>query len=216
MVYLYDNLKTGEEVEIRLVSLEGINEITGELICRLDTVRLSDALEYRALSYCWGDASKQSTIICNGHRLPATPNLVAALRCLLSKGKANNLSLTFWVDSICINQRNNEEKRVQVVLMGDIYRQALQVLVWLGPASDSSDLAFEVFHRLWRQESGVHNISRKKSSLSTIGKTTTWGTDLEPFTHMLFDENGKFDNRGIHKFVREMDAVQEMLMRPWW
>ncbi|KAI0141387.1 heterokaryon incompatibility protein-domain-containing protein [Pestalotiopsis sp. NC0098] len=196
MVYLYDDLKTGEEVEIRLVTLEETNEVTGELICRLDT----QAVDYNLQ---WTPSTR--------HPQPGCSTALPVL-----ESNADNLSLTFWVDSNCINQRNNEEKKVQVVLMGDIYRQALQVLVWLGPASDSSDLAFEVCHRLWRQGSGVHNVSRKKSGLSTIGKTTTWGTDLEPFTHMLFDENGKFDNRGIHKFVREMDAVQNMLMRPWW
>lgn len=215
MAILYGTLQTDEKVEIRLVTLEGIDK-GGEVICRLDTVRLSDALEYRALSYCWGDASNPSTILCNGHRLAVTPNLVSALRCLFSKGKAGNLSLTFWIDSICINQTNDEEKRVQVMLMGDIYRQALQVLVWLGPASDSSGLAFDVCHRLWRQETGLSKPARKKSSLSTIGQTTTWGSQLEPMTHMLFGQDGKFDSRGIHRFVREMDAVQDMLMRPWW
>lgn len=111
MVYLYDDLKTGERVEIRLVTLEGTNEVTGELICRLDTVRLSGALEYRALSYCWGDASKQSTIICNGHRLPATPNLVAALRCLFSKARRIICLLPFgWTATASTRETTKRKK----------------------------------------------------------------------------------------------------------
>ena len=37
-----------------------------------------------------------------------------------------------WIDAICINQSNNEEKSQQVAMMGEIYSGAAEVLVWLG------------------------------------------------------------------------------------
>ena len=39
---------------------------------------------------------------------------------------------TLWVDSICINQRDDDERSQQVRLMDWIYRKASAVLIWLG------------------------------------------------------------------------------------
>lgn len=36
-----------------------------------------------------------------------------------------------WVDSLCINQADEQEKNIQVALMGRIYTQAVQVRSWL-------------------------------------------------------------------------------------
>jgi hypothetical protein len=46
-----------------------------------------------------------------------------------------------WVDAICINQGNNEERAQQVQLMAKIYSRATRVLVWLGETAANSDEA---------------------------------------------------------------------------
>ncbi|KAK5657592.1 hypothetical protein OQA88_3167 [Cercophora sp. LCS_1] len=38
-----------------------------------------------------------------------------------------------WIDAICINQNDLEERKAQVMLMGQIYRSAKVVMGWLGP-----------------------------------------------------------------------------------
>jgi hypothetical protein len=38
----------------------------------------------------------------------------------------------FWIDALCINQMDATEKARQINLMGDIYANAVFVLVWLG------------------------------------------------------------------------------------
>lgn len=40
-----------------------------------------------------------------------------------------------WVDAICINQKDFNERGHQVGIMRDIYSKAPQVLIWLGEAS---------------------------------------------------------------------------------
>ena len=42
----------------------------------------------------------------------------------------------FWIDAICIDQENAEERNHQVRHMKDIFRRAQVVLAWLGPISD--------------------------------------------------------------------------------
>jgi hypothetical protein len=58
----------------------------------------------------------------------------------------SSLSLPLWVDAICVNQDNNDEKTSQILLMGDIFAMAQHVIVWLG--DDAKDLdCFHWFHR---------------------------------------------------------------------
>jgi hypothetical protein len=53
-----------------------------------------------------------------------------------------------WMDALCINQEDVIERNQQVYLMGSIYSQAREVLVWLGPEKDNSDLAMDLFEEI--------------------------------------------------------------------
>jgi hypothetical protein len=92
---------------------------------------------YEALSYAWGNSGRSETIeICDASAiepidliLPITRNLYEALQRLRSEEPR-----TFWLDAICINQDDLEEKGHQVAGMGHVYREADRVVVWLGEA----------------------------------------------------------------------------------
>jgi hypothetical protein len=109
--------------------------------CLLEKASLNDYQPYTALSYTWGDAQSTKQIRVNGILLDVTENLEIALQHL----HPGNDTLTLWVDAICINQRDADEKNWQVGQMKEVYQTARQVLVWLGPAADGSD---EVVHYL--------------------------------------------------------------------
>ncbi|KAF2872313.1 heterokaryon incompatibility protein-domain-containing protein, partial [Massariosphaeria phaeospora] len=87
---------------------------------------------YDAVSYCWGEATFSQQISCQGYPIRITYRVDTMLRHLRKKARERVL----WIDAICLDQLNAEEKAVQVALMGDIYRQARTVHVWLGDASD--------------------------------------------------------------------------------
>ena len=53
-----------------------------------------------------------------------------------------------WVDALCIDQCNVVELGSQVQNMRKIYQYACQVLVWLGPARDNSDLIMNKLEEL--------------------------------------------------------------------
>ncbi|PMD39508.1 heterokaryon incompatibility, partial [Hyaloscypha variabilis F] len=42
-----------------------------------------------------------------------------------------------WIDAICINQADLEEKASQVGAMNNIFRRASLVSAWLGPSQDA-------------------------------------------------------------------------------
>ncbi|KAK6083063.1 hypothetical protein SCUP234_03891 [Seiridium cupressi] len=202
---------------IRFVTLEDIDVQTNEVICRLETVPFNENLQYRALSYCWGDPKNPSTIICNGIRLEVTSNLATALHCLLRQGKTRSLPMNFWIDAICINQQNDGEKKSQVMLMGEIFRQALEVIVWLGPAADNSDLALELCQRLCSKEVKMQarRTADQGNGIKKKSKSSRWAPQAEALIHTFFDGKGRFQWRGAHRFVRELDAIQAILRRPW-
>jgi hypothetical protein len=65
----------------------------------------------------------------------------------LVRGFANDkdlLVLLARVNPICINQKNDDEKAHQIQMMGDIYRNAAQVLIWLGESTDFSEEGMKV------------------------------------------------------------------------
>lgn len=91
---------------------------------------------YDAISYTWGEPNFTQEIIIDDHfRLRITPNLHDALiryRCAVG-------TRSIWVDAICINQNDEDDKRRQVPLMTEIYRSASPVLVWLGKYQKGED-----------------------------------------------------------------------------
>lgn len=95
--------------------------------CDLVTVDLERAPDYEALSYTWGEPAPTTQVAANGEMVPVRPNLTYALAALRSSEPR-----LLWIDALCINQDDVQERSHQVRLMGEIYRRAKRVLVWLG------------------------------------------------------------------------------------
>ncbi|KAK3367648.1 hypothetical protein B0H63DRAFT_515459 [Podospora didyma] len=53
-----------------------------------------------------------------------------------------------WIDAICINQDDLDERPAQVKLMGAQYSQAERVVAWLGPADATCPEAFSLLNRV--------------------------------------------------------------------
>jgi hypothetical protein len=69
--------------------------------------------------------------------LSISQNLDLALRHL----RHRSISRLMWIDALCINQADSDEKSIQVTLMGLIYSQADSVIAWLGPEEHDSQIA---------------------------------------------------------------------------
>lgn len=48
-----------------------------------------------------------------------------------------------WIDAICINQNDNQERGHQIAHMRSIYHRASRVMIWLGESDDTSDAAMD-------------------------------------------------------------------------
>jgi hypothetical protein len=74
---------------------------------------------------------RKSKIILDGRPTEIGENLEKALRTLREIPEVQN-GTRIWVDSLCIDQANCEEKNVEVKRMGDISKSAERVISWLG------------------------------------------------------------------------------------
>jgi hypothetical protein len=107
---------------------------------QLEQVTLTADCGYEALSYVWGGEEDPSKITINKKPFCITKNLECALRHLWYTERLRIV----WIDAICINQRDDDEKSKQVAIMGNIYNKALKVCAWLGEGDKSSDCVFDV------------------------------------------------------------------------
>ncbi|KAF7932472.1 uncharacterized protein EAE98_003771 [Botrytis deweyae] len=139
---LYSSLSL-ESNKIRLLRILPNENEEAEINCTLFVYPLHDSgrgtHRYEALSYVWGDADNSRSICVNGHRLKVRANLHIAL----SRLRDTILDRIIWIDAICINQEDLNERGHQVQLMAKIYSKASQVVIWLGEAADNSDRALE-------------------------------------------------------------------------
>jgi hypothetical protein len=137
-------IKVGSR-SIRLLELEALSkpESKSTPLCgRLRVVRLIDNPKFTALSYVWG--SRIKTITINGCNLEITENCFDALIAL----RAQYGALTIWVDAICVNQKNKDEKSDQIPLMEEIYTWAQTVYIWFGKGSEQSYAAMDCFSKV--------------------------------------------------------------------
>ena len=62
---------------------------------------------------------------------------------VLLRLRHRSIERILWVDAVCIDQGNVQDKEQQIRFMAKIYGQANRVVVWLGEAADNSNQALE-------------------------------------------------------------------------
>ena len=122
-----------ERKEIRVVHVSGSANKEDTLNCTLQTVSLDSKPkpEYEAISYCWGELQGRGEIRLNGHMVHAPASSINALR----QFRRREGTRALWIDAICVNQADFEERAQQVSIMDRVYRNTSSCLIWLGEAS---------------------------------------------------------------------------------
>lgn len=164
--YVYKPLVSGEEIRLLYLQPGRVDE---DIEIGIFTARFQPKMRprYDALSYVWGSMDNPRIIKVydrsqkkkhrflsllqrgqspheNPSTLAVTQNLESALR-HLRETEENRI---FWIDAICINQGDLAEKNAEVGRMGNIYSRAYQVVVWLGPETEDSDLAMKTLQNI--------------------------------------------------------------------
>jgi hypothetical protein len=203
--------------QIRLVSLlpperpADRGESREPLQCTIEVHSLAKVPEYEALSYTWGGIHRHMPISVLGkdadgnaieEALFATPQLLMALRRLRLVSTPRRL----WIDQLCIDQDNPKEVGSQVQLMGDIYKAARRVVVWLG--EDIKHTIVTPF-KSWEETNSTHLLDLIReipSNSHNAADNTIRVTSLVQFGLTYFFERVE---------MGRLRAVYELLWRPW-
>ncbi|KAL6411762.1 hypothetical protein AUP68_04136 [Ilyonectria robusta] len=146
----YRRLEAADQ-ETRFIVLQSTLDLDEIVHGTLHVCSLRTCAPYYALSYVWGSAASPSPIRINCNEHSVTTNLEASLRQLRASGFTD---VPIWIDAVCINQADIAERNEQVRIMGHIYRNAKLVIGWLGPSSETSDLAIQTI-KSWNDKHEV-------------------------------------------------------------
>ncbi|GKT43370.1 heterokaryon incompatibility protein 6, OR allele [Colletotrichum spaethianum] len=117
--------------DIRLLTLEP-GDFNDPIKCRLSLSSTASMIDYDAISYTWasedGEMEWTERLTLNSREFLVTPNCMMALRRVRSRGAEK----VIWIDAICMNQKDVEERGHQVRLMPQIYSRAQHVLIYVG------------------------------------------------------------------------------------
>lgn len=129
--------------QIRLLRFTGESE---QIACELTAVNISTCPQYAAISYTWGSPANAQTIDINGSKIKDNQNWHNALT-QISLHLRSELRY-FWLDSICINQDDLDEKALQVEMMADVYARAQAVFSCVGPHADESEVVLPMVKQM--------------------------------------------------------------------
>lgn len=210
-MYSYSPL---QESEFRVLTILPAVDIDAEIRCELCCCELKEGT-YNALSYVWGDPGPQKLIYIGEIPVNVTPNLFAALRRI----RDTRREIRLWVDALCINQNDAQEKMLQVKRMMEIYAKAMEVFMWLGEEEDNSDLAMVLLQRL--EDAFRHNFTPKHRGLERVkhsehrNKRITGPILSKPFSRTYAYDT--FTNIFREESLNDhWKALQHLFYRPYW
>ncbi|PMD33751.1 heterokaryon incompatibility, partial [Hyaloscypha variabilis F] len=151
---------------------------------------------FTAISYCWGSSERPHLVKCSDpKKIVITENLKNLLLAL----RTEDTYVTLWIDSICINQDDIEEKTKQVKMMSLIYENASTTVVYLGESNQETEAAMECAKELaamkdWPKEKVPQFLPDQR----------------QPVDPPLVGDQGEPQN-----FIDKWRAFTRLLDRPW-
>ena len=163
--YHYEELHAPSQ-EIRLIKLT--KSLSKGIQCTVKRFSLSDAPMYEAISYTWGSPNKDHVVILNGHWLLTTKNVYNIIQDRASYSRTRWL----WIDAVCINQTNTTEKNSQVNIMGEIYKSADRVIVWLGDMHVKTSSVMSTCFLLNKLDYNIRHLEYYKERIENLDLVT--------------------------------------------
>ena len=158
MDFRHDPLPAGQFIRLLHVNIDSAKQP----IINFQTIPLNAGIpRYTAISYAWEDSSPFQRASCkDGRHIWLSKTLSSLITCLAKRHDY----FVVWIDALCINQDDVEERGHQVNLMAQVYSLAEQVVIWLGEGCAETDTAFELLAGVL----GYQNWPSTRISLVTV------------------------------------------------
>lgn len=160
------DLHSGRSIRVLAIYPEDLPGFQGELFCGLGVIHFDDRAipSFEAISYTWGSPVRSKKVwaapfesrsekgggwthrheFSSRHHFKVTESLYKLLHHLRRKDELR----VVWIDQLCIDQDNPDEKAEQIKTMAEIYQRASKTHVWLGDGDESSEKAVNCLKRL--------------------------------------------------------------------
>lgn len=157
--------------------------------------------DFEAVSYCWESDVRDKAVLVDSCVVWVPQNLEAMLRELRKLPEAVS-GIGFWIDGLCINQANILEKNHQVSMMQRLYSEALSTVVWLGPSTEGTNEAIEIFKTL-------HNIASASEATVAGGSKMVQIEPLPSFSGLQWTHVLELWSRN---YFKRMWIIQELAL----
>jgi ankyrin repeat protein len=200
--YKYQPIPLGQGVFRLLRIFKGLS--TDGIRCELFQATQAEGVTYEALSYTWGSDVVLEDITLEGRgegsamketKIRIRTNLHTALRYLRSETRDRVL----WIDALCIDQGNDEEKADQIQQMRLVYENAEQVLIWLGQSNERIDIIMDSM--AWVHQEATANYVDWRDPARRLGIAG-------PIFRQLEDTSST-------SYLQQPDSFRELLRRSW-
>lgn len=171
---------------------------TDELSCRMFVVSLDDDPYYEALSYVWGEPDLCRPIWINGSPRSITRSLDRALRRLRQPNRAR----VMWIDALCINQSNVEERSHQVNMMGTIFSRTAEALLFLADYEEGQLLP----------DSGLSERSDDALTLNDVLRAVGLLFRLSNDDHLTHSDAEAHSD----SYTMDLQSLEKIIDLPWW
>lgn len=127
---IYQQLKPNE---IRLIRVSRSSDSPATILVAWKTIDLyRNETPYTTISYTWGEKKDEVPLTLGERQLSIPRDAYGALELLCDYVPARQTEW-FWIDCVCMNQGDEEEKAEQIGMMKDIFELSDSSIVWLGP-----------------------------------------------------------------------------------
>jgi hypothetical protein len=186
--YQYGRLPA--HLSIRLLRLSP-GESSSPLACVLFDVTLDTYSDYECISYAWEDPDLSEFIAAGDRYIDITKSSKRALQQLRLPDSPRDL----WIDAVCINQRDIEERSKQVQLMQQIYKNARRVVIYIGEATPESDRAMNFLKQMtgaqkwWKRHEWINGEVQGSDTSSELGGGHgNYGAGWRTFSQLSTDD----------------------------
>ncbi|PWY82732.1 hypothetical protein BO83DRAFT_454730 [Aspergillus eucalypticola CBS 122712] len=192
MSFQYHKLDPNQR-QIRLLFIHPSRNKRNPIQCSLHAVSLNDSPKFEALSYVWGTEEATEQIVLDGKEFYVKPSVAKALYLLRRTFRRRDV----WVDAICINQCDIDEKNTQVPLMATIYTSAARVVAMLGDATPEIELAVA-----WTERYMEKRLTKRALHW--------WRLDVA----RAFSDRARVNR--VHAECETLQGMIQIMTRPYW
>ena len=204
-----------ERGQIRLLHIQPAADPADIIECQLEILPLNPVpVRFAAISYTWGGEQTSAYVRCNNARYAVTPSCDGALRAYRRLG-----GTVAWIDQLCVDQENLDERATQVTLMGQIYSQAEHVYIWLGEFGSPSQPGSLSHHLKHLTSSGL--ITQLRSVVDSASQLPSSSLKNYESVHFIVDNLLNIDKPN-EKDLKQLETtgdnyhlVLNILQRPY-